>query len=472
MASWQSITAFGILLVVSDPIHVAVSLNEDPKHQNEPDENIGHRYLETDDQYVCMETPPEDVPIYDKLDENMIKAMFPEVDWVLQGLYRLTEEEKTANLAKDLANINEQNTAYKEKKSSFFSGPTPFSILGRPAEGSISRKKVVKVGKGQISQDLCNGKSNMSTDYLKKILEEGPPPLEFHTPKTKLTDVKNQGVCNACGFFAQIAAIETGILIQNSTLINSKVDLSEQALLDCFVEKKDDDGCGGVRKLSAIMVYIINERNGSLPSECQYPYKQKQNKYECPPVTENCITGIQVTDYYCFEHVGQEGLMALVATHGAVVVAIAADKLHKKYKGGIFDECSDKGEVNHAITIVGYGVSNKKKYWRAKNSLGENWGEDGYFRVERGNNCIRIEESALVPILTRTNNTEQLIDCTSACETRVRISCPILILILIVLIMIILIILIIMACVFLPKNCAKREYNSLRRRISNDPHPN
>lgn len=60
------------------------------------------------------------------------------------------------------------------------------------------------------------------------------------------------------------------------------------------------------------------------------------------------------------------------------------------YKNGIImpDSCAcsnpDKEEVNHAITIVGYGQSNMagcNEYWLVKNSWGTRWGENGLFKI-------------------------------------------------------------------------------------------
>jgi len=61
------------------------------------------------------------------------------------------------------------------------------------------------------------------------------------------------------------------------------------------------------------------------------------------------------------------------------------------YKKGVMTaedcdaHCSDpnKREVNHAVTIVGYGKSERagcEEYWLIKNSWGTHWGEDGHFR--------------------------------------------------------------------------------------------
>ena len=61
----------------------------------------------------------------------------------------------------------------------------------------------------------------------------------------------------------------------------------------------------------------------------------------------------------------------------------------KSYSSGIMtkDMC-DLDTVYRSITIVGYGselVNGKRTpFWIGKNNMGTKWGEDGYFRIERG----------------------------------------------------------------------------------------
>ena len=60
-----------------------------------------------------------------------------------------------------------------------------------------------------------------------------------------------------------------------------------------------------------------------------------------------------------------------------------------------FDGITGNMEIDHDISMIGFGVYNGKKYWKVRNSWGANWGETGYFRVIRGINNIVIESDCV-----------------------------------------------------------------------------
>ena len=49
----------------------------------------------------------------------------------------------------------------------------------------------------------------------------------------------------------------------------------------------------------------------------------------------------------------------------------------------------------HAVKVLGYGVENGVKYWLCANSWNEEWGDQGYFKILRGNDECGIESEGV-----------------------------------------------------------------------------
>jgi len=80
-----------------------------------------------------------------------------------------------------------------------------------------------------------------------------------------------------------------------------------------------------------------------------------------------------------------EPLLRAVALSGPVAVSVSADTWNS-YGSGIFDDCGKDAVVDHAVTMIGYGIDatrDNKPYWLIKNSWGLSWGEDGNIRLLR-----------------------------------------------------------------------------------------
>ena len=87
---------------------------------------------------------------------------------------------------------------------------------------------------------------------------------------------------------------------------------------------------------------------------------------------------------------GEEPLYRAIFERGPVAVGINANKLQAYGSGVIMlDDCKPLGRgiesINHAALVVGWGTTDDGvKYWEIKNSYGPQWGDEGFFRLERG----------------------------------------------------------------------------------------
>ena len=95
---------------------------------------------------------------------------------------------------------------------------------------------------------------------------------------------------------------------------------------------------------------------------------------------------------------GEKELMQAVS-RSPVAIGLNANKKFQLYDSGILrmKDCPPAPHtrdtmymsINHAALLTGWGEEELPsgevvKYWVIKNSFGEDWGEDGYFRIERG----------------------------------------------------------------------------------------
>jgi len=186
----------------------------------------------------------------------------------------------------------------------------------------------------------------------------------------------------------------------------SLTSFSEQMIVDCSHaccevegEASCNSGCEGGWMWTA-MSDVISW--GGVNTEEEYPYVGEDESCKM----NNQTLQAKVKNYTC---VGtDEGqIAAFLVANGPLSVALNAG-LVEDYTTGIIDpwfpteEC-DPTTLDHAVLIVGYGVDTEfdfdTPYWIVKNSWGADWGENGYFRIYRGDGCCGINNAVTCAVM-------------------------------------------------------------------------
>ena len=186
----------------------------------------------------------------------------------------------------------------------------------------------------------------------------------------KVSSVKNQGHCGACWAFSAVGAVESAWAIKHNVLYN----LSEQELVDC---SSQNNGCEG-GEMDLAFEFIMNK---SLCTNVSYPYVAVNGNCSI----EQCNSVITITNYTDVVKNNESSLKNAVAINPVSVAIQANKRSFQMYTSGIYNDLDCGTELDHGVLVVGYGYDevSDMKYWIIKNSWSEQWGENGYIRIER-----------------------------------------------------------------------------------------
>jgi cathepsin B len=188
---------------------------------------------------------------------------------------------------------------------------------------------------------------------------------------------RNQGQCGSCWAFA------TTEITEDRYCMHSKQPhtlLSTQHVVSC---NSVADACHGGDPQQSIQ-YMID--TGTVTEQCM-PYVSGEEGLvpQCPG---QCVGGEQMKFYKCKGEVrvfkDEESIKREVLENGPVHCAFVVYNDFKQYRSGIYYRVSDGIRGTHSVELVGWGWENGIKFWIFKNSWGEDWGENGFFRIKIG----------------------------------------------------------------------------------------
>ncbi|VAH94332.1 unnamed protein product [Triticum turgidum subsp. durum] len=146
--------------------------------------------------------------------------------------------------------------------------------------------------------------------------------------------------------------------------------------MDC--DNVNNQGCDG-----GLMDYAFQfiHKNG-ITTESNYPYQGEQGSCDQAKEKAHAVT---IDGYEDVPANDESALQKAVAGQPVSVAIDASGNDFQFYsEEGVFTgECST--DLDHGVAAVGYGTTRDgTKYWIVKNSWGEDWGEKGYIRMQRG----------------------------------------------------------------------------------------
>ncbi|PSS21684.1 Cysteine protease [Actinidia chinensis var. chinensis] len=221
-----------------------------------------------------------------------------------------------------------------------------------------------------------------------------------------VTAVKNQGSCGSCWSFSTTGALEGANFLATGKLVS----LSEQQLVDCDHECDPeepgscDSGCNGGLMNSAFEYTL---KAGGLMQEEDYPYTGTDRgtcKFDKTKIAAS-VANFSVVS------LDEDQIAANLVKNGPLAVAINAVFM-QTYVGGVSCPYICSKRLDHGVLLVGYGSSGyapirlkEKPYWIIKNSWGESWGENGYYKICQGRNVCGVD--SMVSTVAAVHTTSQ-----------------------------------------------------------------
>jgi len=239
-----------------------------------------------------------------------------------------------------------------------------------------------------------------------------------------IKEIRDQADCGSCWAFGSVEAMSDRICIASDG--KDTTHLSAEDVTSCC--HLGDMGCNGGVPSTVYTYYqsqgIVDGGNYGDKTMC-YSYQLKpcahhsvSTKYpncsdpvSTPKCAKTCVDN--GASWESSKHHGTGGysvckqgsgikcsdqMMQEIYKNGPITGMFFVHQSFLAYKSGVYKAglfFKDPMLGGHAIKIMGWGTENGTPYWLVANSWNSDWGDNGYFKIERGSNQCQIENPVI-----------------------------------------------------------------------------
>lgn len=202
---------------------------------------------------------------------------------------------------------------------------------------------------------------------------------------------KSQGRCGSCFIFAAISLYEW----HYCKATGHRKEFSEQYVIDCG-DKAGISGCdgGALYDISRFIKEFGIELSSNFPNtnlrDQKCPYSES-----APP---NSMGYLRPKDSGSFVSIPHKDIKEFLR-QAPIAMYLHTNEDFYDYGGGVDNARGCNQELVHAMLLVGSGREDGQNYWLFRNSFSSDWGQDGYYKLNRkSTECLHLDFGAVLDV--------------------------------------------------------------------------
>jgi len=274
-----------------------------------------------------------------------------------------------------------------------------------------------RLGRCRVKQTLYKGGHRVKTIPPAVSVEDDSLPDVWDwrnvSGRNYLSWTVNQHIpqyCGSCWAQGTLSALADRFMIAAGDKF-PELALSPQAVINCRAGGSCEGGNpASVYEFAAeigvpdVTCMVYEAKDGGPVSDCSKPNIDLCRDCTWPPpkVGEkpNCWAKKNFTRYHAEEYGYVRGVANMkkeIWKRGPIGCGVDATTKFDKYDGGIFSQRKRHPQINHEISVVGWGQDPQtgQEFWVGRNSWGTYWGEYGFFRISMYKHNLGIEQDCV-----------------------------------------------------------------------------